>query len=139
MPGSADSECSSAPSLDSRALSAVCALGLCIVISDPDCPNVRYFAAAECPAWICSRFTHTEHWINQLETLVAVSALLTFPDLLRGRRVLHHIDNHSAISCTVHGYSSKVDLADLANMFNVAAALLVTPSGPVDRVRGKRR
>jgi len=97
--------------------------GLGIVISDPE-TNERFFAALECPPWARARMTNEEHVINQLETLAAVAALLTFPDILRGRRVLYHIDNHTAISATVHGYSSKVDIAELTNMFHTAAAIL---------------
>ena len=30
---------------------------------------------------------------------------------LRGKRILHNIDNHVALSALVNGYASKIDLA----------------------------
>ena len=57
--------------------------------------------------------------IGQCEILAAIAVYFTFPDLCRDRQVIHWIDNTSAISCLVHGYSGKVDSALLVNAFNL--------------------
>ena len=41
------------------------------------------------------------------------------PDLFKGREAIHWIDNTSAISCLLHGYSGKVDSALLVNAFHL--------------------
>ena len=41
------------------------------------------------------------------------------PETFRGRSVIHWIDNTSAISCLLHGYSGKPDSALLVNAFHL--------------------
>ena len=41
----------------------------------------------------------------------------TYPELIRGRKVNHMIDNTVALSALVHGYSGKPDLAKSVNVF----------------------
>ena len=53
-----------------------------------------------------------------------VAAYLSFPEMLRDRRVIHHVDNASAIAAAINGYSTKADLAHMANMYNYVVALL---------------
>ena len=53
-----------------------------------------------------------------------VAARLTFPDVFYGRSVLHFVDNTSALSAAVHGYSSKPDMAVLTNMLHSLDASL---------------
>ena len=43
----------------------------------------------------------------------------SLPSLLRGRDVMHWIDNTSAASVLLHGYSGKPDSARLANIFHM--------------------
>ena len=49
--------------------------------------------------------------------LAAISVYSTYPDLVRGRKVNHFIDNTVALSALVHGYSGKPDLAKSVNVF----------------------
>ena len=62
--------------------------------------------------------------INQLELLAILTALLTYPDLFRNRRVYWLIDNCSAISACVHGYANKLDMAKMANSVQLALCAL---------------
>lgn len=57
-----------------------------------------------------------EHVINQLEMVAFLFGILTYADCLKGRKVLFFVDNTTAISAVVHGYSRKADLAVLANL-----------------------
>ena len=49
--------------------------------------------------------------------LAALSVYSTYPDLFRGRTVNHFIDNTVAQAAFVHGYSGKVELAKVVNLF----------------------
>jgi hypothetical protein len=40
------------------------------------------------------------------------------PEFLRGRAVIHFIDNTAALSALVHGYAGKPDMARLVNAFH---------------------
>ena len=51
--------------------------------------------------------------------LAATAVYSSLPQILRGRRVIHFIDNTSAISCLLHGYSGKPDSALLVNAFHL--------------------
>ena len=62
--------------------------------------------------------------IVQREIIAAIAPYLSLPDLLRDRDVIHWIDNTSAISCLLHGYSSKPDSARLTNVFHLLNASL---------------
>ena len=57
-------------------------------------------------------------YIGQLELLYAVAPYTTMPRRLAGRRVLHFIDNTSAIAALVKGYSSAVDSGLIVNAFH---------------------
>ena len=86
----------------------------------------RYAAECPVPPWTFKLLAGADHSINQLEALAVVAARLTFPDVLYGRACLHFIDNTSALSAAVHGYSSKPDMAALTNMLHsIDAALRV--------------
>ena len=64
-------------------------------------------------SWRLDRKTY----IAELETLAAISVYTTYPDLFKGRKVNHFIDNTVALSALVHGYSGKPDLAKSVNVF----------------------
>ncbi|KAJ1484200.1 hypothetical protein T484DRAFT_1797917 [Baffinella frigidus] len=51
-----------------------------------------------------------------LEMVAFLFGILTYADCLKGRKVLFFVDNTTAISAVVHGYSRKADLAVLANL-----------------------
>lgn len=57
-------------------------------------------------------------YIAQAELIVAIAAYLTLPELLRGRAVMHFIDNTVALSAIVNGYASKADCAAMVNSFH---------------------
>lgn len=97
--------------------------GLGVCISDPD-TGERYYASAECPERICARFAHPDNIVNQPELLAMITAYLSFPEMVRRRRVMHHADNATAIAALINGYSTKVDLAHMSNMYNFVVALL---------------
>ena len=63
-------------------------------------------------------------YISQAEMVAAVCLFWSRPDLVAGRRIIHFIDNTSALSGLVNGYSSKPDIARLINLFHVATIAL---------------
>ena len=97
--------------------------GIGIVIFDT-ATNKRYVSSAICPRDIEACFERGGHIINQLELLAILTALLTYPDLFRNRRVYWLIDNCSAISACVHGYANKLDMAKMANSVQLALCAL---------------
>ena len=76
------------------------------------------------PAWLLEWLSPRGQQINHLEALAAVCARLTFPDVLRGRRVLHFVDNTAALSKLVHGYAREPDMAAVTNSLHVCDAVL---------------
>ena len=88
--------------------------GLGVLFIDP-VTGTRWSSAGTCPPWLREKFPN-EHVINQLEMLALLFGIITYADCLRGRKVLFFVDNTTAISAVVHGYSRKADLAVLANM-----------------------
>jgi hypothetical protein len=59
-------------------------------------------------------------YIIQGELIVAVAAYYSLPELLRGRAVMHFIDNMVALSAIVNGYASKPDCATMVNSLHEA-------------------
>ena len=56
--------------------------------------------------------------------MAGISALFTAPQLFKGRRVLHFVDNAGSLSHIVNGYANAADSAQLVNMFHAAAISL---------------
>ena len=54
----------------------------------------------------------------------AVGAVLTMPELFKGRRVIHFVDNAGALSNMVNGYAGKPDAAEMINLFHLALLAL---------------
>ena len=88
------------------------------VVYDPDSGEYVH-SAAEIPSHILDLFVRKKQKIGQCEILAANVPYYSLPDLFRGRQVVHWIDNTSAISCLIHGYSNKPDSALLVNAFNL--------------------
>ena len=87
-------------------------------------PGVWRFAAyAPAP----SEYAHwrvRKQYIGQLELLAAVAVYYSLAAELRGREVIHFIDNSGAMACLIKDYSSDVDSARLVHAFwGLACAL----------------
>ena len=88
------------------------------VVYDPD--TGAYFESdSDVPQFILDFFVAKKQKIGQCEILAATAVYSSLPDLFRRRRVIHWIDNTSAISCLIHGYSGKPDSALLVNAFHL--------------------
>ena len=62
------------------------------------------------------RFVRRKNYIGQLELLAAVAVYYSVPEL-RGRRVLHWIDNTGVISALTKGYSRAPDSVRIFHVF----------------------
>lgn len=60
--------------------------------------------------------------IGQVELVGAVAPYLSLPQVFAGRRVIHWIDNTSALAALAKGYSGVPDSARLIHMFHAWAA-----------------
>ena len=88
------------------------------VVFDPVTNEVRYAAAQ--PNWailLSSWRVDRKTYIAELEELAAIAVYSTYPDLVQGRKVHHFIDNTVALSALVNGYSGKLELAKMTNIF----------------------
>jgi len=63
-------------------------------------------------------FIVRKQYIGQVEILGALAPYLSCPKLLAGKRVIHWIDNTSAISAINKGYSARPDSARLVHAFH---------------------
>ena len=88
------------------------------VVYDPESGGFLH-SDSHVPDHILEMFVRRKQKIGQCEILAAIAVYFSLPDLCRDRQVIHWIDNTSAISCLVHGYSGKVDSALLVNVFNL--------------------
>ena len=101
-----------------------------VVIKRPGLPLL--WTACDCPEWVLDAFRevdrHKKQYIGQLELLAAVVAYTTFPEELRGRHVVHWVDNESAVYGLVKGYSGSPDSARVINLYHACITQLgVTP------------
>ena len=88
------------------------------VVYDPT--QARFFYSdSPVPDHVLEFFVQKKQKIGQCEILAASSVYTSMPDLFRGREAIHWIDNTSAISCLLHGYSGKLDSALLVNAFHL--------------------
>ena len=69
-------------------------------------------------------FAVRRQYIGQVELLGAFAPYLSVPSLLRGRRVIHWIDNTSAISALAKGYSGVPDSVRLVHAFHACTVAL---------------
>ena len=76
-----------------------------------------YFPPVETlAAWRARR-----QYIGQLELLAAITVYYSLASELRGKRVVHYIDNSGAMASLVKDYSSDLDSAQLVNTFYALA------------------
>ena len=83
-----------------------------------------YHSESRVPASLLDRFQMRQQYVGQLEVLAAVAAYTTFSDLLRGREVIHFIDNTGALFGLMKGYARDVDSARLVHSFHAICAAL---------------
>jgi hypothetical protein len=82
----------------------------------------RLYATAQIPAWLLRMLGDDQSvYINQFELIAILVADLTFEKYIRDRSVYHFVDNTSAMSAVVNGYSGKPEMAKLANMICLAS------------------
>merc|ERR1711951_278306 len=74
--------------------------------------------------------------MGQLEIFAGPVALDTWSDSLAEQDVIHFVDNDSAVSCLVKGYSPQVDLVALVGDYWLRCAALSLGTY-VDRVESK--
>ena len=90
--------------------------------SDPDSGQWLY-SESPVPMHILDMFVAKRQKIGQCEIAAAFmvypSLAHAFPSSISRRRVVHWIDNTSAISCLLNGYSGKPDSALLVNAFHL--------------------
>ena len=77
------------------------------------------FGADPVPASLTACLVPKQQNIGQYELLAGFAPYLSLPELLRGRDVMHWIDNTSAAAVLVRGYSGRPDSAHVANMFHL--------------------
>ena len=97
--------------------------GLGVIIVDTE-SDTRLFAGALTSPEIMGWLDKRDQQINQLELLAALCAMLTFPELFEERSVLFWIDNTSALSACIHGYTHSCDMAKISNMLHLSMARL---------------
>ena len=62
--------------------------------------------------------------IDCLELLAVLCTMLSFRDVIRNRKVLLFVDNTSAISALIHGYTASPYMGPISNAVHFAMALL---------------
>ena len=65
-----------------------------------------------------ARFYERRQYIGQFELLAAVCVYHSLREELRGREVVHYIDNMSAMAALVKGYSRALDSARIVHAFH---------------------
>jgi hypothetical protein len=63
-------------------------------------------------------FVARKTYIGQYELLAAVCVYLSLGDKLRGRRVIHWVDNQGAVAALTKGYAQQVDSAKIVHAFH---------------------
>eukprot|EP00435_Cladocopium_sp_Y103_P012194 s2155_g3.t1 len=109
-------------------------LGGVLILQSPKF-HMEFFSCSV-PANIHELWTPKENYMTPLETLAAPTALRTWSHLLCGQQLLHFIDNDSAASNLVKGYSSKSDTSPLIGDYWIVAATHSIDTY-IDRVESK--
>ena len=77
------------------------------------------FAHAPVPLWMAAAWTPSAQKIGQAEVAAAIVPYFSLPfNMLHERRVLHFIDNTSALHSILNGYSRVPDTAWMVNLFH---------------------
>ena len=91
-----------------------------VAIFDTD-SNTRKILSGQVPPTVMKEWAPKATYINQLELIAVLAAVLTFGKDCLTERV---IDNTSALSACVHGYARDTDLAAMSNLLHLALAQL---------------
>ena len=81
------------------------------------CPAKWVHGSYIVPEWLMALFLQRKQYIGQLELLAAVGVYRSVPEL-RGRRIVHYIDNTSALCGLIKGYSRAADSARVVHAFH---------------------
>jgi hypothetical protein len=80
------------------------------------------WGSLELPDWFYEHLAPDKKtYIMQAEIIAAIAVYYSLPDMLRGRSVVHFIDNTGALSAMIHGYARQPDCARLVNVFHAQA------------------
>ncbi|KAJ1472632.1 hypothetical protein T484DRAFT_1839455 [Baffinella frigidus] len=84
-------------------------IGLILLVPRGDGGYDRHSASGNCPEWLLQLLMAegSSSIINELEFLAVLCAHLTFGKLLQGQRVIHFIDNTTALSAAVNGRATS--------------------------------
>ena len=97
-----------------------------VAIFDP-VTHTRQVLSGLVPDNILDAWVSKQTYINQLELIAVLAAVLTFGQAcLQGRDVIFFIDNTSVLNACVHGYvkDTDSDLASMSNLLHLALAQL---------------
>jgi hypothetical protein len=98
--------------------------GLGAILID-DATNTRLVSQARVPPDILRSLTdEVSAPINHLEILAILCALITFRHELRGRKIYWGVDNTSALSAVIHGYTPSASMNPLVHAVQIALAHL---------------
>ena len=99
--------------------------GVGVVVADTH-DNARYITGGEVPPyllqWLEDFGNANNQRINQCELLSVVAAVLSFPELFRGRDVLLWTDSTATLKACVDGYSRAPEMAALASGLHLLLA-----------------
>ena len=95
-----------------------------LVVYDPAAPRGRRFwaSARKVPPWMLAwlhRLRSKETYIGQHELTAEITPYISLPTVFKGRRVVHFVDNESALSASISGYSPQQDSSRLINLFHL--------------------
>ena len=84
---------------------------------------VTYYSRHATPKSVLKQFVPgKKQYIGQLELLYAVAVYTTLPKKFANRRVIHFIDNTSAVAGLIKGYSRAIDSGRIVNAFHALNA-----------------
>ena len=91
-----------------------------VIIYDMECERF-YYSWASIPDWLVQMWVPKMQQIGQAELAAAIFPYISLPpSMIKGRRVLHFIDNFGALCAIFKGYSKAPDSAWMINLFHAA-------------------
>jgi len=76
-------------------------------------------------------------YIGQYELLWSAAPMASYPELFRGRKVIHFIDNSGACAALIKGYASAIDCGLIVNAYH-AMGISLGCNVYIAHVRSKR-